>query len=64
MKGVSLCMSQRYLADDNNRQGEVKCDGEEEKQRVRGTEKTFLLACTVDHSHPGVLSGKAGLLLY
>lgn len=64
MKGVSLCMSQRYLADDNNRQEEVERDEGEEKQRVRGTEKTFLLACTVDHSHPGVLSGMAGLLLY
>lgn len=41
MKGVSLCMSQRYLADDNNRQEEVERDEGEEKQRVRGTEKHF-----------------------
>lgn len=34
-------MSQRYLADDNNRQEEVERDGGEEKQRVRGAEKHF-----------------------
>lgn len=54
MKCMSLCMSQRYLVDDNNRQVEVR-DGKREKKRVRGTEKkTFLQANTVDHSHPGV----------
>lgn len=57
MKGMPLCMSQRDLADDNNR-GEVR-GGEEKSERDR---KTFLLACTVDHSHPRVYSGKVGLL--
>lgn len=53
-------MSQTHLDDHNNRQEEA--DGEAKKKEKKGTEKTFLLPRTVDQTHPGVSSGKLGLL--
>lgn len=60
-KNMSFCMSHWYLADHNNRRE----DGEGWKGRKVESEKDrknfFLLAYTVDHSHPGVQLGEAGL---